>query len=83
MNPFQTILILSAAFLAVFGETVLSAPRELLGIEGPRFLLGAACVAGAVVAALPFLDRRGSKTTAWLAWFALSGLLLLAIHALD
>jgi len=33
MNPFQTILILSAAFLAVFGETVLSAPRAWLGAQ--------------------------------------------------
>ena len=33
MNPFQTILILSAAFLAVFGETVLSMPRVWLGAQ--------------------------------------------------
>ena len=33
MNPFQAILILSAAFLAVFGETVLSAPRMWLGAQ--------------------------------------------------
>lgn len=33
MNPFQTILILVAAFLAVFLETALSAPRHLLGAQ--------------------------------------------------
>ena len=33
MNPFQTILVLSAAFIAVFGETVLSAPRAWLGAQ--------------------------------------------------
>lgn len=33
MNAMQTILILSFAFLAVFGESVLSAPRNLLGAQ--------------------------------------------------
>ena len=33
MNPFQSILILVAAFLAVFAETALSAPRHLLGAQ--------------------------------------------------
>ena len=33
MNIFQTILILAAAFLAVFGEATLSAPRNLLGAQ--------------------------------------------------
>jgi len=62
---------------------VRDAPRELLGIDGPRFLIGATCVLGVVVAALPFIDRRGSKITSWLAWFALAALLLLAVHALE
>jgi quinol-cytochrome oxidoreductase complex cytochrome b subunit len=61
---------------------VRDAPTELLGIDGARFLMGVACVAGVVVAALPFIDRRGSKITAWLAWLALLVLLLLAAHAL-
>jgi cell shape-determining protein MreD len=51
MNPFQTILILSAAFLAVFGETVLSAPRELLGAQID--LLPALMVFAALNAGLP------------------------------
>jgi len=33
MNLFQTILILAFAFLAVFAETVFSAPRNLLGAQ--------------------------------------------------
>jgi hypothetical protein len=33
MNFFKTVLILSFAFLAVFGETTLSAPRHLLGAQ--------------------------------------------------
>jgi hypothetical protein len=51
MNPFQTILILSAAFLAVFGETVLSAPRHLLGAQVD--LLPAIMVYAALNAGLP------------------------------
>lgn len=33
MNVFNTILILASAFLAVFGEAVLSAPRHFLGAQ--------------------------------------------------
>jgi hypothetical protein len=33
LNPFQTILILAFAFVAVFAETVFSAPRNLLGAQ--------------------------------------------------
>ena len=33
MNPFQTILILAIAFLAVFGEATLTAPRAWLGAQ--------------------------------------------------
>jgi rod shape-determining protein MreD len=33
MNVFQTILILAVAFLAIFAETVCSAPRHLLGAQ--------------------------------------------------
>lgn len=51
MNPFQTILILAAAFLAVFLETVLSAPRHLLGAQID--LLPAIMVYAALNAGLP------------------------------
>lgn len=33
MNPTQTLLILACAFLTVFGESVVSAPRHLLGAQ--------------------------------------------------
>jgi quinol-cytochrome oxidoreductase complex cytochrome b subunit len=61
---------------------VRASPRELLGIEGPRFLIGAGCVVGLVVAALPFLDRNGSRLTAWIAWAVLLVLLILSFRAL-
>src|SRR5262245_9157843 len=54
MNPFQSILILSAAFLAVFGETALSAPRQLLGAQID--LLPAIMVFAALHAGLPTLS---------------------------
>jgi len=51
MNPFQTILILACAFLAVFGEATLSAPRHLLGAQVD--LLPALMVYAALNAGLP------------------------------
>ncbi|MFO0757714.1 MAG: cytochrome b N-terminal domain-containing protein [Byssovorax sp.] len=65
-----------------FHQLIRSAPRELLGVDGPRFLVGAACGLGLVVVALPFLDPRGSKVTAWAAWISLIILCLLATSAL-
>jgi len=59
-----------------------AAPKELLGIEGPRFLVGAASALTVVVAALPFIDRHGSKVTTWLAWIVLLALLLMSFRAL-
>lgn len=61
---------------------VRAAPKELLGVEGPTFLVGAACVLGLVFVALPFIDRRGSRLTAWIAWIALLTLILLSIRAI-
>jgi quinol-cytochrome oxidoreductase complex cytochrome b subunit len=63
-------------------EIVRAAPRELLGVDGARFLMGAACVVGVLFAALPFLDRRGSKVTAWIAWALLLSLVLLSTRAI-
>lgn len=51
MNPFQTILILSCAFLVVFGEATLSFPRSLLGAQVD--LLPALMVYTALNAGLP------------------------------
>ena len=66
-----------------FHQIVRSAPRELLGLEGARFLVGAACALGLVVVFLPFIDRRGSKASSWIAWFVLLILLLLSASALN
>jgi quinol-cytochrome oxidoreductase complex cytochrome b subunit len=60
-----------------------AAPKELLGVDGPSFLIGAACVLGVVFLALPFIDRRGSRVTAWVAWVALLALILLSIRAIS
>lgn len=51
MNIFQTILILAAAFLAVFGEATLAAPRQWLGAQVD--LLPALMVFAALNAGLP------------------------------
>ena len=54
MNPFQSILILVAAFLAVFGENVLSAPRDWLGAQIdllPAIMVFAALNAGLLTVA--------------------------------
>ena len=62
-------------------QIVSMAPKELLGMDGARFLVGAACALGLVVVALPFLDRRGSKYTAWAAVAFLVVLLALSSRA--
>ena len=68
MNPFQTILILSTAFLAVFGETVLSAPRELLGAQID--LLPAIMVFAALNAGLPTIAALAIFGGIWLDAFS-------------
>ena len=70
-------------YLLAAHELVRAAPKELLGIEGARFLVGAATFLGLFVVALPFIDRRGSKLTAYLAWFLLFVLILLSTLALN
>jgi quinol-cytochrome oxidoreductase complex cytochrome b subunit len=65
-----------------FHQLIRTSPRELLGVDGARFLVGAACGLGLVVVALPFLDPRGSKLTAWAAWIMLIILCLLGTSAL-
>lgn len=64
-------------------EIVRIAPKEMLGMDGARFLVGAACALGLGVVALPFIDRRGSKLTAWLAAGLLLILIALSSRALD
>jgi quinol-cytochrome oxidoreductase complex cytochrome b subunit len=58
------------------------APRDLLGIDGPRFVVGACCALACLVVALPFLDRRGWKVTTYLASGLLFVLVLLTAYAL-
>ncbi len=64
MNPFQTILILAAAFLAVFAETALSAPRQLLGAQ--INLLPAIMVYAALHAGLPTISLLAVCGGLWL-----------------
>lgn len=64
-------------------QIVRMAPKQLLGIDGARFLVGAACFLAVLALALPFIDRRGSRVTAWFAWGLLLTLLLLCVSALD
>ena len=65
-----------------FHEIVRGAPKELLGVSGARFIASAVCLLGALAVALPFIDSRGSKVTAWIAWVLLVVLLLLSASAL-
>jgi len=65
-----------------FHQIIRAAPKELLGVDGARFIASAVCLLGLVALALPFIDQRGSKITAWLAWGLLLILLLLSASAL-
>jgi quinol-cytochrome oxidoreductase complex cytochrome b subunit len=69
-------------YMLALHYVVRTAPRELLGVEGPRFLGGAVTALGVLFAALPFVDRRGSRITVWLSWVGLFALLLLSFRAL-
>ena len=69
-------------YLLPIHELVRAAPKELLGIDGARFLVGTASALGLVVMLLPFIDRRGSKVTAYLAWSLLLVLIILSTLAL-
>jgi ubiquinol-cytochrome c reductase cytochrome b subunit len=66
-----------------FHQIIRSSPRELLGVDGAKFIVGATCFVGLLVVALPFLDRKGSKLMAWAGWIVLFVLFLLATSALS
>jgi hypothetical protein len=68
MNPFQSILILAAAFLAVFGEATFSVPRHLLGAQVD--LLPAIMVFAALNAGLPTLSLLAILGGLWLDAFS-------------
>jgi ubiquinol-cytochrome c reductase cytochrome b subunit len=68
-------------YFAPVHQIIRVSPRELLGVDGARFLVGAASGLGLVVLALPFIDPRGSKLTVWIAWIVLIVLCLLGARA--
>jgi ubiquinol-cytochrome c reductase cytochrome b subunit len=63
-------------------EIVRVAPREMLGMDGARFLVSGAALAALLAALLPFIDRRGSRITSWVAVGVLVILTLLSVRAL-
>jgi rod shape-determining protein MreD len=68
MKPFQTILILSAAFLAVFGEATFALPRHLLGAQID--LLPALMVYAALNTGLPTIALLAVCGGLWLDTFS-------------
>lgn len=70
-------------YFVPFHQIVTAAPKELLGVDGARFITSTVCLLGLVALALPFIDQRGSKITAWVAWGLLVVLILLSASALS
>jgi quinol-cytochrome oxidoreductase complex cytochrome b subunit len=68
-------------YFAPIHQIIRVSPRELLGIEGARFIVALVSMLGLVVLALPFVDPRGSKSTAWAAWAVLIILVALGARA--
>lgn len=58
-----------------------SAPPRLLGLESAQFILGAMSVLFLFALALPFIDRRGSKITAYVGAVLVVVFLVLTSHA--
>lgn len=71
-----------AWFLLPVHALLKSAPTTLLGVDSARFIGGALTGLYLLVAALPFVDRRGSRVTAGITSGALVVAALLIIHAL-
>ncbi|HEY2329512.1 MAG TPA: hypothetical protein VGI63_06835 [Verrucomicrobiae bacterium] len=82
MNPFQTILILSAAFLAVFGEATFGLPRHLLGAQVD--LLPALMVYAALNAGLPTIALLAVLGGLWFDTFSANplGITILPLFAI-
>lgn len=72
MNAFQPILILSAAFLAVFGEATFGLPRHLLGAQID--LLPALMVYAALNASLPTIAALAIFGGLWFDTFSANSL---------
>ena len=51
-----------------------AAPPRLLGVESADFVMAVLTLVAVLVAALPFIDRRGSRVTWW------AGTILLALY---
>lgn len=63
-------------------QIIRGAPREILGVPGPRFVAGASGLLAAAAALLPFLDKRGSKVPSYVASGLFVVLALLTAYAL-
>ncbi|MBI4951211.1 MAG: cytochrome bc complex cytochrome b subunit [Myxococcales bacterium] len=70
-------------YLAFFHQILRKSPPDLLGIPGPQFIGGVMTAILLVVAALPFIDPRGSKVTRWLALVGLAGIAALTVYGLQ
>jgi quinol-cytochrome oxidoreductase complex cytochrome b subunit len=69
-------------FLLPVHALLKSAPPTLLGVDSARFIGGALTGLYLLVAALPFIDKRGSRVTSGITSGALVIAALLTIHAL-
>jgi ubiquinol-cytochrome c reductase cytochrome b subunit len=69
-------------FLLPVHALLKSAPTTLLGVDSAQFIGGALTGLYLLVAALPFVDKRGSRVTAGITYGALVLAALLMIHAL-
>ncbi len=58
------------------------APAQLVGVESVDFVMAALSLLALLVAALPFIDRRGSRVTFWIATVLFVLYLGLTAHAL-
>lgn len=68
-------------YLLFVHDLVSAAPPRVLGLPGAQFVLGALSVVGLFVLALPFIDRRGSRLTLYLALVFMALWAILTAHA--
>lgn len=69
-------------YFLFFHTIVRAAPRELLGVESARFIVGTGIFLGLLLLALPFVDRRGSKVTVYAAYVGLAAFAALEVYGL-
>lgn len=63
-------------------QLLTAAPARLVGVESVDFVMAALTLLAVLVAMLPFIDRRGSRVTAWISGFFVLCYLWLTTHAL-